>query len=215
MSDNIINKYEIEEEVKLINIDKKKIIKKLKEKWAKLVFSGEVEDTYFDYPDGQRKLQESWWMKSTFRIRKRTHDDGRVEHFYTIKRKLSPEEEAALIESWQLEPQEIKTRRCHEKELIIKDFEKFKKKIKALGLVEVRKKIKKRESYIFPDKDGIKFDFDSYEGYNDILELEGNSNSIIKEVIEDKDLELAWYERLVWGSTKFFEDPRTKAKKNK
>jgi len=32
ISDNIINKYEIEEEVKLINIDRKKIIKKLKEK---------------------------------------------------------------------------------------------------------------------------------------------------------------------------------------
>jgi len=27
------------------------------------------------------------------------HNDEKVEHFYTIKRKLSPEEEEALVES--------------------------------------------------------------------------------------------------------------------
>jgi len=38
-SDNIINKYEYEEEVKVLNVDKEKIINALKKRGAKLEFS--------------------------------------------------------------------------------------------------------------------------------------------------------------------------------
>jgi len=215
MSDNSINDYEYEEEVKLVNINKRVLINKLKKRWAVCKFKWIVEDTYYDYPEWQRTLDKSWWMKSTFRIRKRIHDDGKVEHFYTIKRKLSPAEEAALIERWELEPQDIKTRRCHEKELVIKDLDQFKKMVKSLWMVKTRFKKKKRESYELPDIPGIKFDFDKYKGKQDIVELEANSNKLIKQMINDKELDIKKYERMATWSTKFLKSEKTNSKKKK
>ena len=220
ISDNLINTYEVEEEVKLININKKDIIKRLQEKAnkddaeLKCVFKWTVEDIYYDYPDSERTLVESWEVKSTFRIRKRSHEDGRVEYFYTIKRKLSPDEEKFFIDKWTLEPQDIKTRRCHEKELKIEvnDLGSFKQAILDFGLVETRgwPIPKKRESYTLSSIPGLKFDFDNYEGHQDMLELEAEKNSIIADVLKDKDLGLGDTERMVCWKTKYLNNEKTK-----
>ncbi len=220
ISDNLINTYEFEEEVKLININKKDIIKRLKQKAerddAKLecVFKWTVQDTYYDYPDTDRTLIKSWWVKSTFRIRKRMHDDGRVEYFYTIKRKLSPDEEKFFIDQGVLEPQDIKTRRCHEKELKIEvnDLGSFKQAILDFWLVQVRgwPISKKRESYILTSIPWLKFDFDNYEWHQDMLELEASKNNIIADVLKDEDLGLGAFERMVCWKTKYLNNEKTK-----
>jgi len=209
ISDNVINDYEYEEEVKLVNINKRKLVNALKKKWAIRTFKWKVEDTYYDYPEWQRTLDKSWWMKSTFRVRKKTHDDWTIEYFYTLKRKLSPSEEAALIERKELEPQGVKTRRCHEKELAINDLDWFKKMVRELWLVKFRTKRKKRESYELPDTPGIKFDFDKYKWKQDLVELEANSNKLIEETIKDETLDIKKYKRMATWATKFLNNPDT------
>ena len=95
LSDNQINDYEVEEEVKVLNINKKEVVSKLEWMGAKKVFEGEVHDVYYDYPDGIEKLESSWGIKSTFRIRTKTDKSG-DKYYYTVKRKLTKQEEEDL-----------------------------------------------------------------------------------------------------------------------
>lgn len=210
ISDNIINKFEYEEEVKLINIRKEEIINTLEARWAKMTFKWKVIDEYYDYPEGIEKLGVSGWRKSTFRIRTRIHDNWDREYFYTIKRKITKEEEQRLIREGVMQEQDIETRRCYEKELRIPDIATFRRAIEDFGMDQVRKKEKVRVSYMLEEYEGLKFDFDSYEDYNDMLELEWASNSIIKEVLDDEDLGLSEYDRLVGWESKFKNDSRTR-----
>lgn len=206
LSQNQINEFEVEEEVKVLNIDRDNVIERLELEWAVQVFEWEVEDVYYDYPAWTTSsLEVTWWIKSTFRIRKRIEKGGDVRYFYTIKRKLTPEEESKLIKSWVLEERFVHTRRCYEKELEIKDFSLFQKILESFGLVEVRRKKKERVSNAV---DWIKFDFDKYKGYNDMVEIEANSNALIP--VRLKKLNLLNHERLVWWSRAFFDTEAAK-----
>lgn len=212
ISDNIINSFDYEEEVKVINIRKEEIIRKLVDRWAKPTFEWHVIDEYYDYPDGIEWLGTSGWSKSTFRIRTKIDRDGNKEYFYTIKRKLTKEEEERLIRDGVMDKQEIPTRRCYEKELRINDITTFRKMVEDFGMVNPRTKQKDRVSYTLEEFEGLKFDFDSYDGYKDMLELEGSSNAVIKRVLDDPDLWLWEYDTLVWWESKFKNDSRTRKK---
>lgn len=146
-SENPINGHEIEEEVKVLNINKEKVIEKLEWMWAKKVFEWKIHDIYYDYPEPHETLEQKWGIKSTFRIRKKTDIDGNVKYFYTIKRKLTQEEEKAYIQRWILEEQTwTKTKRAFEKEFEIKDIDLFRKVIASYWLVKSREKKKDRVS---------------------------------------------------------------------
>lgn len=207
LSENQINEYEVEEEVKILNINRIALLSKLTELWIEKVFEWVVEDVYYDYPEGQESLERVGWIKSTFRIRKRIEEWKTPKYFYTIKRKLTAEEEKAFIASWILQERFIDTRRCFEKELEIKDFALFQKVIESFGLVEARSKRKERISYA---THGIKFDFDSYDWYNDMLEIEANDNMLIPYWL--KNLWLLEHKRLVGGTRTFWERDDTKQK---
>lgn len=213
ISQNQINEYEVEEEVKILNIDSHNIMERLEWEWAEKVFEWEVEDVYYDYPEWTTStLEVIWWIKSTFRIRRKTSLFDESRYFYTIKRKLTPDEEDTLKKSKVLEEALVNTRRCYEKELEIKDFSLFQKIIVNFWLVEVRRKKKDRISY---SVDWIKFDFDKYNGYNDMVEIEANSNALIP--IRLRKLDLFGHERLVWWSRAFFanESAKERTLKNK
>lgn len=205
ISENQINEYEVEEEVKVLNINRIALLNKLTELWIEKVFEWVVEDVYYDYPEGQESLERVGGIKSTFRIRKRIEDWKNSKYFYTIKRKLTAEEESEFIESWVLQEKIVDTRRCFEKELEIKDFDLFQKVIESFGLVEVRNKRKERVSFA---THGIKFDFDSYAWYHDMLEIEANDNLLIPYWL--RSLWLLEHKRLVGGTRSFMERDDTK-----
>lgn len=189
LSSNQINEYEVEEEIKVHDVNKEETIKKLERLWAEKVFEWEVHDIYYDYPKWYERLETSGWVKSTFRIRTRKYPDGTEKHFYTIKRKLTKQEEKKLENSGVLEPMwKFETRRCYEKELEIKDFDLFKKILKNFGLVKVREKKKERISYSL-EKGNIKFDFDKYDGKKQLMEIESSKYSFIPEYIYKLGLE--------------------------
>lgn len=212
LSGNQINNYEIEEEVKVLNINKAEVIWKLEALGAKKVFEWEVEDDYYDYPEWQRKLDGKLQdpengIKSTFRIRKKTDKKGNIKYYYTVKRKLTKEEEKAYIDSWVLQEQTgVKTRRCFEKELEIKDFKLFQKIISNFWLVKVRSKKKERISYSLEDGN-IKFDFDAYSGKQDMMEIEASKYEFVWEYI--KKLWLENHKTMASGSEKFLNSAET------
>lgn len=216
LSDNQINKYEIEEEVKICNIwdQKANAIKKLEAMWAEKVFEWEVEDIYYDYPDSKSNLQNKWWVKSTFRVRTKKTKDWKIKHFYTIKRKLSKDEINVLIKHNVLKEREVSTRKCYEKELEIFDISKFNNLIESFGLKESRRKKKQRISYAMKEEwkenGGIKFDFDKYEWKQEMVELEASAGTSIKEWLVKLWLDNEKkYIRMAHWSTKFFENKYT------
>lgn len=211
LSDNEINNFEIEEELKILNIDKDSIILKLEEVFAKKVFEWEIEDVYYDYPWQDDTLASMGWVKSTFRIRRRSLINWETKYYYTIKRKLSDEEEKRLISENILQEMQIVTRRCYEKELEIKDFSLFERIIKSYWLVEVRRKKKLRVSYSLH---WIKFDFDKYGWYNQMLEIEAKDNTIIPYWLRELWIEdEKQYPRMATGSRLFFENDLAREKK--
>lgn len=174
LSGNMINKYELEEEVKVCNIGKEKnseIITKLETMWAIKTFEWTVEDFYYDYPDEANNLKDN--SDSTFRLRKKVwisdwETESKTKRYYTIKRKLSNSEKQKLVKLWQLDNREVNTRICEEKEFEINNLNEFKWIIEAFWLEEqkLRRKKKDRVSYYHPWKQEwsqwMKFDFDKY-----------------------------------------------------
>lgn len=210
LSKNQINDYEVEEEIKVLNIDRQDTIKKLQKLGAKKVFEWEVHDIYYDYHDVDEKLETSWWVKSTFRIREKTDWKGDKKYFFTIKRRVSSEEEEKFIESGVLELMwEIKTKRCMEKEFEIKDIKLFRKIIEWYGITPSREKKKKRISYSI-ENDNVKFDFDDYKGKQSMMEIEASKYHYIPEYIEK--LWLSRHETSTSGSRKFISNPNTDKK---
>ncbi|NUJ97180.1 CYTH domain-containing protein [Candidatus Gracilibacteria bacterium] len=158
---NPVNEYEQEKEIKILEINKKELISHLHSLGAKLVFSGFIEDTYFDYFD----LRLDRVGKRSFRIRKKISKEEK-NYFYTIKRKA--------IQSKEGEP-----RICYEKEFIIHHFDVFQKVLEAFGLKKIRKKEKQRHGYVLEHTDAktgeirkVKFDIDDYEEMPTLLEIE-------------------------------------------
>lgn len=187
---------EVEDEVKIENIDREETVKKLIEMWAVCTFDGEIEDIKYDYPETIESLTHRAGSKVTFRIRKKIPKKWKEEFYYTIKRSLTEEEEIQLIEEWKLEPIErIETKRRFEKQLwILSQVHKVKTAIGKFWLIEVGRKKKKRIRY---ELDWVKFDFDLQEGVPEFMEIESTKySSIVKYIgklwLQDYEMSSEW-----------------------
>ncbi len=171
----------LEKEIKILEIDKDKIVTQLLELWAKKTFEGFVHDVYYDFPDNasKNKMEANGRM---FRLRQKGE-----EHIYTIKnkRKEINKKEGVIAKD--------------EHETPISNIESFAKVLEKYGMQKIREKKKYRTSYTL---DGMEFDFDSYENIPEFLEIEGPDGDTIQKWV--KKLGLEKYKQMLGGSRKIF-----------
>lgn len=149
----------LEKELKILEIDKEKLIQKLEELGAKKKFEGYIHDVYYDFE--KEKWEDSMEnMERRFRIRKKWED-----HLYTIKKREEHD----------------KLKVAQESEYKITDIEWFQRVVEKYGMKQIREKSKYRLSY---EIDDFVFEIDEYEGIPPILEIEGPSYLNIKLWVE-------------------------------
>ncbi len=169
-SKNITNTFEVENELKILKVNKKSLEESLEELGAKKVFDGEIQDLYFDYPD--KRFDADKKEERSFRIRRRKDKGKKSDYFYTLKRKQA-------AKKWRI------TRGANEKEYKIFGFDEFYKIIEYFGLKPYRAKVKQRVSYsINNEKEHIKFDIDTYEEIPTLVEIECDNEKTVKKYIE-------------------------------
>ena len=169
----------LEKEIKILDIDIKKLEEDLLQLWAEKTFEGKIHDVYYDFPDGEKlKMEEN---NRLFRVRSKWE-----EHIYTIKRKRKS--------MWKEEWAAIKD----EHETKISNVESFQKVLAKYGLTKTREKIKQRVSYRLA---GAEFDIDIYEWIPAFLEVEEESRENInfwvrKLKLEKHDILIGWSRKL-------------------
>lgn len=146
-------------EVKILDIDRKKVEAKLISLGAKKTFDGEIYASFFDFLD--KSIRNN---KKTLRLR-RVGD----KIFLTFKTPIAHDS--------------VKIRK--EYEIEVSDFDKTKKILKSLGLSEWLTVKKHRISYTF---DNIRFEFDKYydqyEFVPEFLEIEAKDIKTIYKYVE-------------------------------
>jgi len=180
----------LEKEIKILDVNVKKLQKKLEKLWAIKTFEWYIHDVYYDFPneDSVDKMEEN---KRLFRVRKK----GEV-HMYTIKRKRNKKSEG-----W-----EKGVKIADEWERIITDVESFIKVLEKYWMKQTREKKKYRISYAL---DNCEFDIDDYYIWDNkniipaLLEIEASSKEEILDWIKKLKLEKNRQEK--WGSRKLFE----------
>lgn len=165
----------LEKEIKILEIDKEKVIERLLNLGAKKKFEGYIHDVYYDFDASWAHMEN---MERRFRIRKKWE-----EHLYTIK-KREEDEHLKVAQEWEFK---------------ITDVEWFKRVLEKYGMKEVREKSKYRVSY---EIDDFFFEIDEYEGIPALLEIEGSSYLNIKLWIEK--LELAHLPQKRFGARGLF-----------
>ncbi|MCP4523043.1 MAG: CYTH domain-containing protein [Candidatus Gracilibacteria bacterium] len=171
----------LEKEIKILEIDRDAIVKKLEAFGAEKTFEGIIHDVYYDFPsDGKKdKMQENNRM---FRVRQKGET-----HLYTIKNKrFDVEEEEDVIAK-------------DEHEMEISDVNSFSEVLEKYGMIKTREKKKHRISYRLV---GAEFDFDTYEGIPALLEIEEESQDNIDFWL--RKLELTEEKIFLGGSKKLF-----------
>lgn len=174
---------DIEIEIKILEINKDEIIKKLEELWAELKFSGIISDVHF-------KFEDTKWAK--LRIRKKQKDWKKPKFSYTIKRKLKSENGAKISDEikWKIENMDeffVDLEKFGLKYILEKDWnidsikEKWLQEILDKKIIYDRKKEKHRTSYIFED---VRFDIDEYDWIPVFMEIEANSTDKINDYIK-------------------------------
>lgn len=159
----------LEKEIKILEIDKIEVEKKLLELWATKTFDWFIHDIYYDFHEGQSLKMED--NKRLFRVRKKWE-----EHLYTIKRKRNKKKE--WWEKW------LKV--ADEGENIITNVESFTKVLEKYWMTKIREKMKHRTSYKI---DNIEFDIDDYESIPTLIEIEAPTNLDIQNYIQKLWLE--------------------------
>ena len=165
---NPVNKFTKERELKILDVNKDSLENKLSEMWATKLYDWkevDVIDTYYDYP--WLWLDKKW--KRSLRIREVKYPDWKEEVFYTIKRKSEDTSENSRV--------------CLEREFKVKKSDAFKHTLLDFGLVESKKKTKKRTSYSLKrDWKVFKFDIDDYPEREipPLLEIEAEDNKDIR-----------------------------------
>ena len=149
-----------EVEVKVLEVDKDEIVKKLLEYGAQKTYEGPVVNILFDKG---KELQEK---HQTLRLRKMGE-----KYIITFKQKLS--KEATKIS------EEIETE--------IADYDKAEAILKGLGFAPTYFPEKQRESYKLED---MTFDFDTYEMIPTILEIESESEDKVLEWCKKLELDM-------------------------
>ena len=121
-------------EVKVLGVDKKKIIEIISRFGAKKTFEGQIETTFFDFADVRISK-----AKGILRLRK-----AGEKSLLTFKTILSQES----------------AKEAEEFEVVVSDLQIMKKILKALGLSETGKILKHRISFSLGN---VHFDLDTYE----------------------------------------------------
>lgn len=197
-SENIINKFPKEKEIKVLETSYDSIKAGLQKwekdkKWFRYVEDQEIRviDTYYDDINLRLDRQDIEGTKRSFRIRKKIYADGTVKSFYTIKRK-EPEKKwrkdqgtVESLKSWEVSPRD-----CFENEFKILEPEIFEGFIEDIWLRESRSKQKKRKSFSIEfdykwKKIHAKLDIDDYEnGIPEFLEIECDDDDAIPYIIK-------------------------------
>jgi len=120
-------------EVKILEINRKEVEKKLLSWGAVKKFEGIIQALYFDYPDGSINK-----VKNTLRLRK--------------------EGEKAVL-TFKKHGKDKKVKVCEELEVSVSDFEVMKQILEAMGVKQWLSMKKQRTSYSL---DGTHFEFDRY-----------------------------------------------------
>lgn len=180
-----------EVEIKVRNINKDEIIKKIEKLGGKKHFTGKVIDHRFDTPD--RKLSK---QGKALRIRQK----GRY-FFLNLKGKKKSIENITGRD-------EIGVKISNSKIMY--------KMLNELGFIEIFKLHKYRTEYIVDDG---KFDIDEYLGLPPILEIESNNHATVEKYIKKLGIEEhnvgRLYIREILAAKKKFEQERNKKKFNK
>jgi predicted adenylyl cyclase CyaB len=160
----------LEKEVKILEINKEKIIKKLLSLWAIQTFEWFIHDVYYDFLGWEIKKMES--NSRFFRIRRKWEI-----YLYTIKRRR------IKIEEWGEKWLKI----ADEWENPITDIKSFKNVLERYGMTQVREKKKRRISFRLWE---VEFDIDEYDSMPPLLEIEAKTKEEIKKYIK-----LLWLEK--------------------
>jgi len=209
-SENQINTYEEENEIKVLDTSAAHVSESLFswQEWDDNVSIEEHEevsilDEYYDDENLRLDRQKLWkWSKRSLRIRTKTSISWEHETFYTIKRKI--DESQTKTKKW-----EIESRKCFEKEFEVNDSIIFWEFLWNVWLKKSREKSKKRKSYSisFMYRKKLvhaKLDIDNYEnGIPEFLEIECDDNNAIKYII--KKLKLQKKQLLTDGSRWLFD----------
>lgn len=206
-SDNIINSFPEEKEIKVLETSYSEVQSGLEKwKWVKVTEKpmSVVEDVYYDDIDLRLDRQDLFWTKRSFRIRKKTYENWTIEYFYTIKRK-KPEkkwkQEEGTVDD--MEAKKLDARECYEYEFKILKPEIFEWFLQEIWLRESRSKIKRRRKFEISFRYRWKqthavLDIDDYEnGIPEFLEIECDNDKatpfIIKKLwLKDKTLLTCW-----------------------
>src|SRR3989344_6496070 len=139
-----------ESEIKILDINKEDILKKLNSLGAKKTSEGKIEALYFDFNDNRISNKSSM-----LRLRKR---DGKFELGF---KNLVSKEKAKIMEEFQV---------------TVDDFDAMKDVFLNLGLKVILKFAKHRTSYLL---DGVHFEIDTFEGIPALLEIEASNLKVI------------------------------------
>ena len=144
----------MEIEVKILEINKDEVIRKLKAMGAEQTFDGEVESFFIDFPD--RSIVSAG---NVLRLR-------RLGVKYQLTFKGKHQKSFAKVRE--------------ELEVEVSDISVMKKILLSIGLVEYRSLLKHRTSFKLGK---IHFDIDTITGIPTFMEIESNSEEIIMEAI--------------------------------
>lgn len=142
-------------EVKILEINKKEVIKKLENLGAKKILDSNVNAIHFDFDDYSLSKQDK-----ILRLRRK----GDITEL-TFKRKIS-KKKAKIVE---------------ELEVKVDDFGSMKKVLERLGLKKIKQYTKHRISYNLND---VHFELDTYPGIPTFLEIEAPDIKKVKESVE-------------------------------
>lgn len=164
-----------ETELKFLDINKSEIIAKLEKLKAKKVFEGDIEPSYYDFPDKNLERQNK-----LLRLRKK---GDKVE--LTLKERIP---HSTIIIS-------------NETEILVSNFETTKKLLKSLGLKETVVLPKKyRISYRL---NNANFEIDKYDNIPTFLEIEANNEKDLMQAIKLLNLDVK--KGKDWGNRKLLE----------
>jgi len=139
-------------EAKFLDINVKETAKKLERMGADIVYEGDIEAFYYDFPDS--RISEG---KGLLRLRKK---NGFSE--LTFKKKIS-NEKLKIMDEYEVE---------------VEDFEAMQKIIESLGMICTNTSKKHRISYSLGDDH---FELDTFSGIPTFLEIEANNPEMIEE----------------------------------
>ncbi|MEI7960943.1 MAG: class IV adenylate cyclase [archaeon] len=161
-------------EVKIIEINKEEIIRKIESFGAKKVAEGEQTSWFFDFPDG--RIRNS---KESVRLR-----EFKGKKFITLKK---------LVSNKSVKEEE-------ETEVFISDLDAMKKIFSAFGLKQVDFVKGKRTEYKIRS---VSFDIDEYEVIPCYMEIEAPTKKLVAEWIEKlgikKEKVTPWGSKELWA----------------